>query len=104
MDTFATQVTGWLFVAGVIIFSGSLYILSITGIRWLGAVTPVGGLCLSRGTAPLQGDPQPGPPGSVQGAEGQRGAIGGGGAPVLAETLIDGRQQGIEGRIVRRLG
>ena len=35
--------SGWLFVAGIVIFSGSLYILSLTGIRWLGAITPIGG-------------------------------------------------------------
>ena len=40
---------GWLFVAGIVIFSGSLYVLSITGIRWLGAITPVGGLCFTVG-------------------------------------------------------
>lgn len=34
---------GWLFVAGTIIFSGSLYVLSVTGWRWLGALTPLGG-------------------------------------------------------------
>jgi len=34
---------GWLFVAGIIIFSGSLYLLSLTGVRWFGAVTPIGG-------------------------------------------------------------
>lgn len=34
---------GWLFVAGIVIFSGSLYILSLTGVRWLGAITPIGG-------------------------------------------------------------
>lgn len=37
--------SGWLMVAGIIIFSGSLYLLSVSGARWLGAVTPVGGLC-----------------------------------------------------------
>ena len=37
--------SGWLMIAGIIIFSGSLYILSISGIRWLGAITPIGGLC-----------------------------------------------------------
>jgi uncharacterized membrane protein YgdD (TMEM256/DUF423 family) len=37
---------GWLFVAGILIFSGSLYILSLTGIRWLGAITPIGGLAM----------------------------------------------------------
>ena len=36
-------VVGWLFVAGVILFSGSLYILSVSGIRWVGAFTPLGG-------------------------------------------------------------
>jgi uncharacterized membrane protein YgdD (TMEM256/DUF423 family) len=36
----------WTMLAGIIIFSGSLYILSITGIRWLGMITPVGGICL----------------------------------------------------------
>ncbi|AOB31112.1 hypothetical protein AKI39_10960 [Bordetella sp. H567] len=34
---------GWLMFAGIVLFSGSLYVLSGTGIRWLGAVTPVGG-------------------------------------------------------------
>ena len=37
---------GWLFVAGITIFSGSLYVLAISGIRWLGAITPIGGVCL----------------------------------------------------------
>jgi len=36
--------SGWLFLLGIIIFSGSLYVLSISGTRWLGAVTPLGGL------------------------------------------------------------
>ena len=39
-----TTASGWLFVAGTIIFSGSLYVLSLTGLRWLGAITPLGGL------------------------------------------------------------
>lgn len=39
----------WLFVAGTVLFSGSLYILALTGIRWLGAVTPLGGLCFLGG-------------------------------------------------------
>lgn len=34
---------GWLMFAGIVLFSGSLYVLSGTGIRWLGAVTPLGG-------------------------------------------------------------
>ena len=41
--------SGWLFVAGTAIFSGSLYALSLTGEKWLGAVTPVGGLALLGG-------------------------------------------------------
>jgi uncharacterized membrane protein YgdD (TMEM256/DUF423 family) len=40
---------GWLFTAGVVVFSGSLYVLAFTGIRWLGAITPLGGLCLLGG-------------------------------------------------------
>ena len=39
-----TTASGWCFFAGILIFSGSLYILSLTGIRWLGAITPIGGL------------------------------------------------------------
>ena len=45
----ATTTAGWLFVAGTILFSGSLYLLAITGQRWLGAVTPVGGLAFLLG-------------------------------------------------------
>jgi uncharacterized membrane protein YgdD (TMEM256/DUF423 family) len=40
---------GWLFVAGTVIFSGSLYVLSLSGVKWLGAVTPFGGLALLAG-------------------------------------------------------
>lgn len=35
---------GWLFVAGIALFSGSLYLLALTGVRWLGAITPLGGI------------------------------------------------------------
>ena len=35
---------GWLFVAGTVFFSGSLYLMALTGTRWLGAVTPIGGV------------------------------------------------------------
>jgi uncharacterized membrane protein YgdD (TMEM256/DUF423 family) len=38
------SVAGWGFFAGIILFSGSLYLLATTGIKWLGAVTPVGGV------------------------------------------------------------
>ncbi|HYH85162.1 MAG TPA: DUF423 domain-containing protein [Pyrinomonadaceae bacterium] len=44
-----TSAAGWLFVAGTIVFSGSLYLLSLTGQRWLGAITPIGGLAFLAG-------------------------------------------------------
>lgn len=44
---------GWAFIVGIIIFSGSLYILSMTGMRWFGAVTPLGGLAFLIGWAIL---------------------------------------------------
>lgn len=40
---------GWLFVAGAVVFSGSLYLLALGGPRWLGAITPLGGLALIAG-------------------------------------------------------
>ena len=40
---------GWLFTVGILLFSGSLYIVSLTGVRWMGAVTPVGGLAFLSG-------------------------------------------------------
>lgn len=40
---------GLLFIAGTVIFSGSLYVLSLTGIKWLGAITPIGGLAFLAG-------------------------------------------------------
>jgi len=46
---------GWLFIAGTIVFSGSLYALSLTGVRTLGAVTPLGGLALLAGWVCLAG-------------------------------------------------
>ena len=44
-----TNASGWLFVAGIVVFSGSLYLLALTGARWLGAVTPLGGLAFLAG-------------------------------------------------------
>jgi len=44
-----TILAGWLFVAGTLIFSGSLYALSLTGARWLGAITPLGGIAFMGG-------------------------------------------------------
>jgi uncharacterized membrane protein YgdD (TMEM256/DUF423 family) len=43
------HVAGWLFAAGILLFSGSLYLLTLSGVRWLGAVTPLGGLCFLAG-------------------------------------------------------
>ncbi len=37
------QAAGWLFLGGMALFSGSLFLLSLTGTRWLGAITPLGG-------------------------------------------------------------
>ena len=37
-------VAGYAFIAGVVLFSGSLYALSLSGIKWLGAITPLGGV------------------------------------------------------------
>jgi uncharacterized membrane protein YgdD (TMEM256/DUF423 family) len=45
----ATTSAGWLFVAGIALFSGSLYALVLTGVRGLGAITPLGGLCFIAG-------------------------------------------------------
>jgi uncharacterized membrane protein YgdD (TMEM256/DUF423 family) len=42
----ALQAAGWLFLLGSLLFSGSLYILATTGLRWLGAITPIGGLAM----------------------------------------------------------
>ena len=39
------RISGYLFTVGIALFSGSLYVLVISGIRWLGAITPLGGLC-----------------------------------------------------------
>jgi uncharacterized membrane protein YgdD (TMEM256/DUF423 family) len=40
---------GWLFVAGTVLFSCSLYLLALTGQRWLGAITPLGGVAFVAG-------------------------------------------------------
>ena len=47
------RAAGWLFIAGTLIFSGSLYVLVLLGIGWLGAITPVGGAALLAGWACL---------------------------------------------------
>jgi uncharacterized membrane protein YgdD (TMEM256/DUF423 family) len=49
----AVDTAGWLFVAGVVLFSGSLYLLAVTDVKVLGAVTPLGGVCFLVGWALL---------------------------------------------------
>ena len=43
-DSLALKWSGALMIAGIVLFSGSLYVLSVTGMRWLGVVTPIGGV------------------------------------------------------------
>ncbi len=45
----AVNAAGWLFLAGILLFSGSLYVLSLSGIRALGAITPFGGVAFVAG-------------------------------------------------------
>jgi len=45
----AMRAAGWCFVAGIVLFSGSLYTLALTGAGWWGAVTPLGGLAFLAG-------------------------------------------------------
>lgn len=40
------RTAGWMMIGGMTIFSGSLYLMAATGIRWLGAITPIGGTAL----------------------------------------------------------
>jgi uncharacterized membrane protein YgdD (TMEM256/DUF423 family) len=49
----AATAAGWLFVAGTLVFSGSLYLLALSGEKWLGAITPLGGLAFLAGWACL---------------------------------------------------
>lgn len=44
---------GWFFLAGIALFSGSLYVLALSGMTWLGAITPFGGVCFLIGWALL---------------------------------------------------
>ena len=52
-QTMLLKSSGWLFFIGILVFSGSLYLLSLTGVRWLGAITPLGGLAFIAGWACL---------------------------------------------------
>ena len=49
----AVSMAGWAFVIGTILFSGSLYALALTGVKWLGAITPFGGMAFLIGWAAL---------------------------------------------------
>ena len=44
-----SAIVGWLFAIGIVLFSGSLYLLSLSGIRWVGALTPLGGAAFMAG-------------------------------------------------------
>lgn len=52
-DATAVAIAAWLFVAGTVLFSGSLYLLALTDVRALGAITPLGGVALLAGWAAL---------------------------------------------------
>ncbi len=41
----------WSFLVGIVLFSGSLYLLAVTNMKWLGAITPAGGVCFLAGWA-----------------------------------------------------
>jgi uncharacterized membrane protein YgdD (TMEM256/DUF423 family) len=45
----AVHASGWLFIVGTLLFSGSLYVLTLTGVRGVGLVTPIGGVVLLLG-------------------------------------------------------
>jgi uncharacterized membrane protein YgdD (TMEM256/DUF423 family) len=45
-DAAMVRLAGWVMVLGIVVFSGSLYVLTISGVRWLGAITPLGGVAL----------------------------------------------------------
>jgi uncharacterized membrane protein YgdD (TMEM256/DUF423 family) len=52
-DSSVLALAGWMFIAGTLLFSGSLYLLALTGVRWLGAITPFGGIAFIAGWACL---------------------------------------------------
>jgi uncharacterized membrane protein YgdD (TMEM256/DUF423 family) len=45
----SNRASWWLLFAGIVLFSGSLYVIALTNLRWLGPVTPLGGLCFLAG-------------------------------------------------------
>lgn len=52
-DRKKVNAAGWCLLIGVVLFSGSLYLLAVTGIKWLGAITPLGGVAFLAGWAML---------------------------------------------------
>jgi uncharacterized membrane protein YgdD (TMEM256/DUF423 family) len=51
MDGWLIHAAGWSFTVGIVLFSGSLYLLAVTGVRILGAITPLGGVAFILGWA-----------------------------------------------------
>ena len=49
----SVRLAGWMFVLGIVLFCGSLYALTFSGVRWLGALTPLGGVAFLAGWALL---------------------------------------------------
>ena len=49
----ALTVAGWSFLLGSLLFSGSLYLLAVTGLKWLGAIAPIGGIAMLAGWVAL---------------------------------------------------
>ena len=52
-ETRGLRLAGWAFASGILLFSGSLYLMALTDARWLGAVTPLGGTAFLLGWAAL---------------------------------------------------
>ena len=49
----ALDLAGWFFLIGSLVFSGSLYVLAATGLKWLGMITPIGGVIMLAGWVAL---------------------------------------------------
>lgn len=62
------RVAGLAFAIGILLFSGSLYAMTLTGVRWLGAVTPLGGIAFITGWVALAATGRPGAGRPPQGA------------------------------------
>ena len=51
------RVSGWCFVAGIVLFSGSVFVIALTGTRWVGVITPLGGAAFLAGWIALAWNP-----------------------------------------------